>query len=123
MTERKSQYPFEKKYGLMFEKFKFVELIIAYFTKYCYTTFDKNKKPTQIMGGLLLAETVGFACIFARGENKCSAPSSRRRRRSSAPHLIFRIPFLINKKPTQIMGGLFIGGDGGIRTHVPLPAN
>ena len=28
MTERESQYPFEKKYGLVFEKFKFSNQII-----------------------------------------------------------------------------------------------
>ena len=35
MTERESQYPFEKKYGLMFEKFKFVELIVS--QKLCFS--------------------------------------------------------------------------------------
>ena len=30
MTERESQYPFETKYGLMFEKFKFVELFNSF---------------------------------------------------------------------------------------------
>ena len=34
----------------------------------------------------------GFVCIFAFGENYGSARSSSRRRRSSAPHLIVRIP-------------------------------
>ena len=40
----------------------------------------------------------GFIYIFAYGENDGVARSSRRRRRSSAPHLIVRIPAIMQKE-------------------------
>ena len=40
----------------------------------------------------------GLAFIFAFSENRGAAPSSRRRRRSSTPHLYLRVPADINRK-------------------------
>ena len=54
---------------------------------------------------------MGFVYSFIsleRNETKGSAPSSRRRRRSSAPHLIFRTPLSIKKNPIRNGWGFFL---------------
>lgn len=60
-----------------------------------------------------MAENEGFVCIFRIAKNKGSAPSSRRRQRSSALHLIVQIPIEDKIKPTA-WWVLFYGGEGGI---------
>ena len=62
-----------------------------------------------------MTEDEGFVCIFACGENKGSAPSSRRRQRSFALHLIFRIPPESDAKkvPATNVVGTFLAEDEG----------
>ena len=51
-------------------------------------------------GGTPVTRT-GIVCIFAYGENRGSARSSPRRRRSSAPHLFYSIPVRAKNKDTH----------------------
>ena len=63
----------------------------------------------------------GTLCFFAFGEKKGSAPSSRRRQRSSALHLVLRVPSPPNQRKEKShpdRDDFFFSGVGnGTRTH------
>ena len=76
------------------------------------------KSPTPCGVGLFVAERGRIRLHFCpKGRNRSSAPSSRRRQRSSALHLIVRIlTSSQNKTANTIRCQLFCGGGGRIRT-------
>ena len=66
-----------------------------------------------------MARQEGLVCIFAKGKNEGFAPSSRRRQRSSALHLILRVLATAMHKSVQTTVCAWLlkcGTPGGTRT-------
>ena len=100
------------RWGWLYKVLNFVfEPIIRYkATVAASTVMDILRKVRKGNNVCIFAEGVTrwrFVCIFAEGEDKGSAPSSRRRQRSSALHLTIRISSSENQK-RKIPNGIFL---------------
>jgi len=62
-----------------------------------------------------MAGAQGLVCIFAKGEDRCFAPSSRREQQSTGLlHLDYSSPIPRRKRPTTKVVGRFLAGAQGL---------